>query len=286
MDAAVSKLSIALQYLAAGKPLEAAKHAMLVPVAPVINIIKGGKIRNAYLRAALEDPELSKYVEAIVQGGGRVAMDEQYRSNMRQKFMDAWRKHNVGTGALTVLPALAEAAMWPVLEWLVPRQKLGVFADMVDFELKRLGPNATQEQVRKAFSGAWDSVDNRMGQLVYDDMFWNRTVKDLMMISVQSVGWNLGTIREFGGAANDTRKFIGAAGRGIIRRAGGGNGSGGGGNAGGSGSGRIPGPGEAPEPPASPFGKPGTPEFTRRMAYAIALTMLTAMIGAITDYIN
>ena len=179
-DAAVSKLAIALQYAAAGKPLDAFKHGnpLAVAYAPIHNIVKGGKIRDAYLREAANDPELAKYVQAIVEGGGRITMDEQYRTNMRQAFMDALRRHSVGKMALTGLPALAEAAMYPVLEWLVPRQKLGIFADMVDFELKRLGPDATQEQRREAFAGAWDSVDNRMGQLVYDDLFWNRTVKD------------------------------------------------------------------------------------------------------------
>ena len=279
MDAAVSKLAVGLQYLAAGKPIEAARHIAMVPWAPIGNVIKGGKVRDAYLKSAIKDPELTKYVEAIVQGGGRVTMDAQYRSNMRQRFMDAWRKHNVGTVALTGLPALAELAVWPVLEWLVPRQKLGVFADMVDFELSRLGPDATQEQLREAFSGAWDSVDNRMGQLVYDDLFWNRTVKDLMMITVQSVGWNLGTIREFGGAGTDTISAIGKIYKGG-RPGGNSHNPGGGIPPGGSGSGRL---GNGPASPAS-SGAP--PLFTRRMAYAVALTLLTGMLGAITDYVN
>ena len=233
-DAAVSKLAIALQYAAAGKLLDAFKHGnpLAVAYAPIHNIVKGGKIRDAYLREAANDPELAKYVQAIVEGGGRITMDEQYRTNMRKAFMDALRRHSVGKMALTGLPALAEAAMYPVLEWLVPRQKLGIFADMVDFELKRLGPDATQEQRREAFAGAWDSVDNRMGQLVYDDLFWNRTVKDLMMITVQSVGWNLGTIRELAGAAGDTARYV----RDISGGGGGGKGPGG---RGGSGSGRI-----------------------------------------------
>jgi hypothetical protein len=45
----------------------------------------------------------------------------------------------------------------------------------------------------------WDSVDNRMGQLVYDNLFWNKVGKDLAMASVRAVGWNLGTLREIGG---------------------------------------------------------------------------------------
>jgi hypothetical protein len=47
---------------------------------------------------------------------------------------------------------------------------------------------------------------NRMGQLIYDNLFWNKITKDLGMISVRSLGWNLGTFRELGGGAFDIVK--------------------------------------------------------------------------------
>jgi hypothetical protein len=47
-----------------------------------------------------------------------------------------------------------------------------------------------------------------MGQLVYDNLFWNKTMKDLSMASVRSLGWNLGTIRELGGGVKDTVKML------------------------------------------------------------------------------
>jgi N12 class adenine-specific DNA methylase len=278
-DSMVSRLALAFQYAAAGKPLKAAGLIASIPLAPFSNVAKGNRIRNAYLREALNDPELAKYVDALVQGGGRVSMDAQYRTNMRRAFMDAWRQFGNAKGrsaakmALTGLPAIAEAAVWPVLEVLVPRMKLGVFADMADFELKRLGPDATPEQKRQAFAGAWDSVDNRMGQLVYDNTFWNRTAKDLMMITVTSLGWNAGTFRELGGAGRDLFRFV----RDDISRGGGAGGGGG------SGSGRL---GTESAGPAGPMPHPDNPQFTRRMAYALALIVLTGLVGRIIDYIN
>jgi hypothetical protein len=50
---------------------------------------------------------------------------------------------------------------------------------------------------------AWDSVDNRLGEMVYDNLFWNKALKDLSMASVRAVGWNLGTLRELGGGLKD-----------------------------------------------------------------------------------
>jgi hypothetical protein len=50
---------------------------------------------------------------------------------------------------------------------------------------------------------AWDSVDNRMGQIVYDNLFYQRAVKDLALLSFRAYGWQLGKYRELGGAAWD-----------------------------------------------------------------------------------
>src|SRR5204862_1290930 len=89
------------------------------------------------------------------------------------------------------------------MEHIVPLQKLGVFGDLARFELERMPPEATLTERRAVLVKAWDSVDNRMGQLVYDNLFWSKTFKDLAMASVRSVGWNIGTIRELGGGMLD-----------------------------------------------------------------------------------
>jgi hypothetical protein len=52
-----------------------------------------------------------------------------------------------------------------------------------------------------------DSIDNRFGQLVYDNLFWNKTLKDLLVLSTRSVGWNFGTLRELGGGLLDFAKY-------------------------------------------------------------------------------
>ena len=49
----------------------------------------------------------------------------------------------------------------------------------------------------------WNSIENRLGEMTYDNLFWNKTAKDLAMITVRSVGWNLGTLREVGGGIID-----------------------------------------------------------------------------------
>jgi hypothetical protein len=96
----------------------------------------------------------------------------------------------------------------------VPRQKLGIIFDLAKDWIDRNPPPAAEADMkayrakqREAMAKAVDSVDNRLGQLAYDNLFWNRTLKDVLMVSVRSVGWNLGTFRELGGGIGDIRKI-------------------------------------------------------------------------------
>jgi hypothetical protein len=82
---------------------------------------------------------------------------------------------------------------------------LGVFMDLAKDALEA-NPNMDLATKRQVMGKIWDSVDNRMGELVYDNVFWDRSLKDALMVSTRSVGWNLGTFREIGGGINDIAK--------------------------------------------------------------------------------
>lgn len=207
MDAAVSKMALGVEQLASGKPLQALKSAAQVPTAPFTNYLQGSKVLREYLKPGSQGGEMAAIVNGLVEGGGRVRMDTFYKNNAIEGFRKAIHEKHFITAGVKALPAALELASKPLMEHIVPRQKLGVFADLARHELSKLPEGATTEQVRKVMADVWDSVDNRMGQLVYDNLFWNKTVKDLSMASVRSLGWNLGTIRELGGGAVDLAKL-------------------------------------------------------------------------------
>lgn len=202
MDAIVSKAALGVEQLAARKPMAALKSFALSPIAPIANYLRGSKVLKEYLTPGATGGEMASVVDALVQAGGRARMDTFYKNNSIDKFLEAFRKDTPGV-ALHAIPAALELAAKPILEHVVPRQKLGVFADLARNEIEALGPKPSQAAVRDAMARAWDSVDNRMGQLVYDNLFWSKAFKDLSMASVRAVGWNLGTIREVGGGAID-----------------------------------------------------------------------------------
>lgn len=250
MDAMNSKLALAVNELSQGHPIKAAKSAAEVPVSWATNIIRGDRLMRQWdAPDAAVDPVNHAIAELAVKAGARAKLDSFYHTRMAEKMVQAFKRGNIVGGTLRMPGAALDVMSKPLMEYLVPRQKFGVFADMAQNTVERLGPNATPEQIREALGKDWDSVDNRMGQMVYDNLFWNNTIKDLAMGSVRSVGWNYGDIRELGGAVKDTATIhtrIGQKMRGETLT---------------------------------------NPIVTRRMAYAAALPVLTGIIGGTMTYL-
>lgn len=206
LDAAVSKFALAIMELDRGNPLSAIKNTLATPFAPVTNIIRGDALLKAWRgegQAGL-DPIIA---EAMAMGGGRARMDQFYATSAYEQMKHHFEAGRYVRGILNIPMALADISSKPILEYIVPRQKLGVFADMMQMELKN-DPNMTNERMREIAQRAWDSVDNRMGQMVYDNLFWNRTFKDLLMGTMRSTGWNVGTARELLGGTKDLGEYI------------------------------------------------------------------------------
>jgi hypothetical protein len=202
-DAAISKAALGFEQVMRGRPVAAAKSFISVPAAPFTTMIQGNKLLREWYKPGSEGAWIGQLVDGLVAAGGRARMDKIYGTEIADRMRHAFRNGNIWGGLIRAPFAGVEAVSNVLMKEIVPRQKLGVFADMARFELERLGPEATFEQTRAALAQAWDSVENRMGQMTYDNLFWNRTAKDIAMLGVRSVGWNLGTIREIGGGAVD-----------------------------------------------------------------------------------
>lgn len=200
IEAMVSHNALTLEKLFQGKPGEALRRFATSGagiLSPLENIKRGDALMKAY---TLNGP-IGAVADGVAEAGGRVRM-EGFNESTRM-FNNAREAKQYGRMAKHFLPALLENTTGLVMNELVPRQKLGVFHDLFQSELEKLGPQASQDAVRAAAQSAWDSVDNRLGSLVYDNLFWSKTAKDVLHASVRSVGWNWGTFRELGGGTKD-----------------------------------------------------------------------------------
>ena len=190
---------------------DAFKNLVQVPVAPITDLFKSNAYRKAYVLPGSLGEELAKELDAYASGGGSAFRDERFKTNITRQMKDYFAQNTIPSnlkGALAVPFALSEGLTGVIMDQYVPRIKLSVAVDNLKLELNKLGQDATIEQVRESARKVIDSVDNRFGQMSYDNLFWNKTLKDVSFGSIRAVGWDLGTIREAGGAGIDTALFL------------------------------------------------------------------------------
>lgn len=261
IDSATSTIALGLEQIArsGGSAAEIAKGAGQVakgfvetPVGSMIeNLWRGNKFLREYSKPGTTNAELARIVDSATAGGARVRMDTFYNTGAVEKFFDALKSGNY-TGAVLRAPlALVQTISKPLMEYTVPRLKLGIISQQLEYELSKLPKNATQDQVRIVAGRVVDSVDNRMGQLIYDNLFWNKALKDGLMASVRSVGWNLGDIRELGGGTLDA----------------------------------ITAPKRAYTALTKGTEIADNPVFTKRMAYTFALPFYVGVLGSVYQYL-
>lgn len=204
IDAMLSRQALGQQKITQRKLTSGIADLLSSPLAPITNIFRGAKLKGEYSKGVN-----SALAEAVERAGGSVKMDALYMTNMYDKMKSAWQRGNP-LGALVRSPlALIDLMSKPIMEYAVPRQKLGVFGDMAKNILAdEVAGKLTRDQATARLQEAWNSVDNRMGQLVYDNLFWNKAVKDIGLITTRSLGWNLGTFREIGGGIYDIKKLF------------------------------------------------------------------------------
>lgn len=236
LDTMISQSALGLQQVLGG---QMGKGLMNIGLSPTPYSLykalrEGGKLRSAWLDPQNATPEWKKLAEDLNRGGGRINMDQFYRNNasgaffkhlsdfkhpmspfhqVAQMFADQpsiWRKAMV---PIQIARRVLDQIMEPLMGAMVPRAKLGVFAAMARmWDEKNPDPGRFDPDYESRRSAAmikaWDSVENRLGQMTYDNVYWDKRLKDLAFVTTRSVGWNLGTIREIGGGLVDTGQAL------------------------------------------------------------------------------
>jgi hypothetical protein len=219
LDAINSRTALALERFA-HKEIAGGVGALLsAPFAPITSFMKGSALRKAYLNPEGKTPGVQALVEAVSMAGGRIGGGREHSvtdqgslwkslvnkglggtlKEIGDTFKGPW---GIPKGAFNLFGRAIESSSAWLMNGIVPRQKLGVFYDLAQDFIRR-HPEAKPADIQKAMQLVWNSVDNRMGLMVYDNLMWHNSVRNLSHIAFRSVGWNLGTIREVGGGIKD-----------------------------------------------------------------------------------
>lgn len=174
----------------------------------------GGRLIKAY-EGKIEHSQLSTAEQQLMgymtEGGFIPHLSAQYKATAIENFKKAIREQSPAGYAKATLwsPfAVLQAFQKPMMEIWIPRLKAASYAKDIQSALK-VDPGLLQDSQKRieAFHKLAKSVDNRYGEMAYNTLFWNKTVKDLGVANTLSLGWQLGFIREYGGGLMDVGQF-------------------------------------------------------------------------------
>lgn len=213
LNAGVSDAALGLQY-ALGKQdmglmdraMVAGKHVARGMVAPLsaYHQFRIGKMLEEEYKVPGSHPAFDEVVKAFTTAGGRVGVDSFYRNDAYDAMKINLEKGNYFRAGYNGVQHLTDYSSRWLQKWYVPRLKLGAFAEMAKFKINEMvDSGASKHQISTELGNIWDSVDNRFGQMTYDNLFWSRKQKDIGLLAVRSLGWTLGTVREGGGGIKD-----------------------------------------------------------------------------------
>lgn len=220
-EATAAAFSKGLSRVEAGKPGEALKAVGegTPYVGAVRQFKKGKEVEEQYItgKGSL-DQEIIDY---MTRAGGRMkGIDKTMRTaSGTGGYWGAWKNGTLKAamkadatnlkagGPIKAIGKIMDTVAYPLFVKTIPRIKNAVnyeaIADWIKFH-----PGATDEEILKASRDIVDSTDNRFGELIQDNLFWDRKLKESVQLMLLSTGWALGTGREVVGGTKDLAKAL------------------------------------------------------------------------------
>jgi hypothetical protein len=157
---------------------------------------------------------LKKYPNApallgdLYDGGLTWGMNEDYRTDPIKSLRESAKEGNYVGTVLRALPALNQTIMHPLFGVLIPRLKWGLALAQLSQQYAEeadalANGNTTREKIARQVV---DTVENRLGELNFSNLFWNNTFKSIMQFIFRSVTWKLGNWRGLGTALGPEAK--------------------------------------------------------------------------------
>lgn len=236
-EAIVSAMANAAGQLVRGHPLQAAKAAIRAPfkpLAPLKDFIpekafgmrkpewlmsRGRKLQRQYQGLSDFGPDYDKMTDLMTRSNFRtVSYDKSLkasygslvqafkRGSLKLEMRDAMRQIKGPLSAATQLwkgvARVMDTVSAPIFEHFVPLLKVAAFDDRMSTFLRE-HPLATDQQQLAFARRLSDSIDNRMGLMVQDNIFWTQGLKQSLQVALTSYSWTGGTIREIAGMPAD-----------------------------------------------------------------------------------
>lgn len=197
--------------------------------APVSLARTGATVKQVAMGEVEGDPRMNEIISLGTRAGARwegMMHDPTYSFSPMHGYFTAWRRGSLGMELADVPRRVKEAGTEgklaqgvqvgkeifsavgrtmqtvaePLFQHYIPNMKNGAVYENLGAWLDA-HPDATESEKLHGAQQIIDSVDNRFGEMIHDNIFWNKATKQSAMIMMRAYSWFLGTAREIGGGA-------------------------------------------------------------------------------------
>lgn len=192
----------------------ATKTAATALARPVTGAIRGHKLEQLYLNRMLATRAIDKeLVNLFTKAGGRLGRisSPDYTFSAAGSFFDAFKRgtalkeigqdftqHSKVYALGKQVGRVMQTVVQPLFDKYIPKMKLAAFSENMQAYL-RANPLASDAEKAAAARKILDSIDNRFGEMVQDNLFWNAGMRQSANLGLLAFSWTYGTIREVGG---------------------------------------------------------------------------------------
>lgn len=217
MDNLVMHADVAGRRLMQGDLAGGISTLLKAPLSIVWSPFEGGRLNKEWLGVKPSDPHTAAVLDMLEQGGAHMKMSATEYNNALPKLIRAVRQKSASGTLKQTLPAISEAISWVIHHKLVPAQKMGARVMLAKFELDRVAGSLGKargdyrgiidalhpDALKQLAAHVVDLVDDRLGQMNYDNQFWNKTAREAAQAAIGAVGWQVGTLRTVTGGVRD-----------------------------------------------------------------------------------
>lgn len=214
--------------------VKGAGQVLKFPIAPLEDVIQGNKIID-YAKTGVGAPRIANMYNAMIASGARFGRSEAYQSSAAGSFWNSIKGSMAPeTGLQTfpqevgamlrnappvmlgnvqvapgymramaqMIPRVLDTLSDPIMGKLVPMMKAGALSRMLQEEMAA-HPGMGVDDIREFGGRMSDIIDNRIGEVVQDNLFWPTIAHNINNVVFLAPQWFLGKLRLLTGAAED-----------------------------------------------------------------------------------
>lgn len=193
---------------------------------PIMHFSQGSKLMDQYKGLADHGIDMEKISQLFAQSNLRTGVDPLSNVSTHGGFYTALQrgelpqvmerltsqlKEGYGIGALKsgaeAVSRVISDVSHPLFSVYIPAIKMSAFHDLMGDWLRQ-NSDASDGEIAATSIRIGDMIEDRFGEMNMENLFWNTKAKQAMGLLLRAPGWDLGLVRQVGGAGADIYKIL------------------------------------------------------------------------------